>query len=507
MYEMLLGDGGIERAINGFVWGPIMLALLVGFGYIMTFWSKGLQFRKLGFVFKRTLGNALKGGSQEKDGNNITPFQAMATALASTIGTGNIVGIATAIVMGGPGAIFWMWIAAAGGMMTKYSEITLALKYREKNEAGMYTGGPMYYLKNGLGSRAGWQGTLGKILAVLFSLFAAIACFGIGNLTQGNSIASSLNDTFGVPTNITGIVLAILVALVIVGGINGIAKVTGKLVPFMAVFYLVFAIIVLIINITDIPNALYSIFVGAFSPEAVGGGAMGVTIGAAIKYGIARGVFANEAGLGSAPIAHASSSTKDPVEQGLWGIFEVFTVSFLICTMTALVILTSFDANGQPMWQSGLDGAPLSLACFGMALPWFNLGNIVVTLGIIMFALSTLLGWSFYGETAINFLFRNTSAGTRRVLTIAYRCLYVVIVYVGCVGGLHVIWNVSDTFNGLMALPNLIGLFFMSGIVIKETKRYFKNIEAGVPTLTGADGNYSAEDIASTAPKDYSKKK
>lgn len=502
MYEMLLGPEGIERTINGFVWGPIMLTLLVGFGYIMTFWSRGQQFRKLGFVFKRTIGGALKGGSKEKDGNNITPFQAMATALASTIGTGNIVGIATAIVMGGPGAIFWMWIAAAGGMMTKYSEITLAVKYREKNEMGMYTGGPMYYLRNGLGSRKGWQGILGKILAFLFSLFAAIACFGIGNLTQGNSIASSLNDTFGVPVQITGVVLAIVVAVVIVGGINGIAKVTEKLVPFMALFYLIFALIVLIINITDIPYAFYSIFVGAFNPEAVGGGAMGVTIGAAIKYGIARGVFANEAGLGSAPIAHASSSTKDPVEQGLWGIFEVFTVSFLICTLTALVILTSFDTDGvTPMWQSGLDGAPLSLACFNSALPWFNLGAIVVTLGIIMFALSTLLGWSFYGETALLYLFHGASAGTKRVLTLLYRALYVVIVYVGCIGGLQTIWNVSDTFNGLMALPNLIGLFFLSGVVMKETKRYFKNIDAGLPTLTGADGNYSAEDIASTAPK------
>lgn len=506
MYDILLGPEGIERSLNGFVWGPIMLALLVGFGYLMTFWSKGLQFRKLGFVFKRTLGNSLKGGSKEKDGNNITPFQAMATALASTIGTGNIVGIATAIVMGGPGAIFWMWIAAAGGMMTKYSEITLALKYREKNEAGMYTGGPMYYLKNGLGSRPGWQGTLGRFLAVCFALFAAIACFGIGNLTQANSIASSLNDTFGIPVQITGVVLAIVVGLVIVGGINGIAKVTEKLVPFMAVFYFVFALIALIINIGEIPHAISSIFIGAFNPEAVGGGAMGIAIGQAIKYGIARGVFANEAGLGSAPIAHASSSTKDPVEQGLWGIFEVFTVSFLICTLTALVILTSFDVNGTPMWQSGLDGAPLSLACFNLALPWFNLGSIVVTLGIIMFALSTLLGWSFYGETSLNFLFRKASSSTRRGLTIAYRVLYVIIVYVGCIGGLQTIWNVSDTFNGLMALPNLIGLFFLSGVVIRETKRYFANIEKGLPTLTGADGNYTAEEIASTAPKDYSKK-
>lgn len=502
MYEMLLGPEGLERTLNGFVWGPIMLALLVGFGYVMTFWSKGQQFRKLGFVFKRTLGGALKGGSQEKDGKNITPFQAMATALASTIGTGNIVGIATAITVGGPGAIFWMWVAAAGGMMTKYSEITLAMKYREKNELGMYTGGPMYYLRNGLGSREGWQGGLGKFLAVCFSLFAAIACFGIGNLTQGNSIASSLNDTFGIPTNITGIVLAIIVGVVIVGGINGIAKVTEKLVPFMAVFYLLFAIIALIINFQEIPAAFSSIFVGAFNPEAVGGGAVGITIGSAIKFGIARGVFANEAGLGSAPMAHASSSTKDPVEQGLWGIFEVFTVSFLICTLTALVILTSIDVNGEPMWlASGLNGAPLSLACFNMALPWFNIGSIVVTLGIIMFALSTLLGWSFYGETSLLYLFHNASANTKRMLTIAYRVVYVIVVYVGCIGGLEIIWNVSDTFNGLMALPNLIGLFFLSGVVMKETKRYFKNIDAGLPTLTDADGNYSAEDIASTAPK------
>lgn len=502
MFELLLGDGGIERTINGFVWGPIMLALLVGFGYVMTFWSRGQQFRKLGFVFKRTLGNSLKGGASEKDGNNITPFQAMATALASTIGTGNIVGIATAITVGGPGAIFWMWFAAAGGMMTKYSEITLAMKYREKNELGMYTGGPMYYLRNGLGARSGWQGTLGKFLAVCFSLFAAIACFGIGNLTQGNSIASSLNDTFGVPTWITGIVLAVIVGVVIVGGINGIAKVTEKLVPFMAVFYLAFAIIALIINFREIPDAFASIFIGAFNPEAVGGGAVGITIGQAIKYGIARGVFANEAGLGSAPMAHASSSTKDPVEQGLWGVFEVFTVSFLICTLTALVILTSVDANGDPMWlASGLNGAPLSLACFNQALPWFNIGSIVVTLGIIMFALSTLLGWSFYGETSLLFLFRNSSANVKRMLTIGYRIVYVIIVYIGCIGGLEIIWNVSDTFNGLMALPNLIGLFLLSGVVMKETKRYFKNVDAGLPTLTDADGNYSEEDIAATAPK------
>lgn len=501
MYEMLLGPEGIERSLNGFVWGPIMLALLVGLGYVMTFWSKGLQFRKLGFVFKRTIGGALKGGSSEKDGNNITPFQAMATALASTIGTGNIVGIATAITVGGPGAIFWMWIAAAGGMMTKYSEITLALKFREKNDMGMYTGGPMYYLRNGLGNRPGWQGGLGKFLAVCFSLFAAVACFGIGNLTQGNSIASSLNDTFGVPVNITGIVLAVVVLVVILGGIKGIAKVTEKLVPFMALFYLIFAALVLILQFDQIPFALQSIFVGAFSPEAVGGGAVGITIGAAIKYGIARGVFANEAGLGSAPMAHAASSTKDPVEQGLWGIFEVFTVSFLICTLTALVILTSQDANGDPMWLSGLNGAPLSLACFNGALPWFNIGSIVITLCIIMFALSTLLGWSYYGETSLGYLFRNTSASVRRAVAIGYRIVYVVVVYVGCIGGLEIIWNVSDTFNGLMAIPNLIGLAFLSSIVIKETKRYFNNVEKGLPTLTGADGDYTEEDIASTAPK------
>lgn len=287
----------------------------------------------------------------------------MATALASTIGTGNIVGIATAITVGGPGAIFWMWVAAAGGMVTKFAEITLAMKYREKNELGMYTGGPMFYLRNGLGKMPGWRGSLGKILAVLFAFFAAIACFGIGNLTQGNSIADSIHTTFGVPTTITGIVLAILVGLVIVGGINGIAKVTEKLVPFMAIFYIVFALLVIILQYDQIPHAIQSIFVGAFNPEAVGGGAVGITIGAAIQFGIARGVFANEAGLGSAPIAHSASSTKDPIEQGLWGVFEVFTVSFVICTMTALVILTSVDGNGNPMWLSGLNGAPLSLAC------------------------------------------------------------------------------------------------------------------------------------------------
>ena len=498
MVETLMN---LNTTVNGFVWGPITLLLLVGLGYYLTIRTKGLQFRKLGFVFKRTLGGALKGNAAAKDGKNITPFQAMATALASTIGTGNIVGIATAITVGGPGAIFWMWVAAAGGMVTKFAEITLAMKYREKNELGMYTGGPMFYLRNGLGKMPGWRGSLGKILAVLFAFFAAIACFGIGNLTQGNSIADSIHTTFGVPTTITGIVLAILVGLVIVGGINGIAKVTEKLVPFMAIFYIVFALLVIILQYDQIPHAIQSIFVGAFNPEAVGGGAVGITIGAAIQFGIARGVFANEAGLGSAPIAHSASSTKDPIEQGLWGVFEVFTVSFVICTMTALVILTSVDGNGNPMWLSGLNGAPLSLACFNGALPWFDMGNIVVTLGIIMFALSTLLGWCYYGETALGFLFRKASAGVRRFMTIVYRCLYVVIVYVGCNGGLEVIWSVADTFNGLMALPNLVGLALLSGVVFKEVKRYFNNIDKGLPTLTGADGDYSEEDIDSTAPK------
>lgn len=464
----------INAAVNSFVWGPIMLVLMVGTGAYLSFRAGFIQFRYLGYVLNRTVGGAIRGEQKAVDGSNISPFQAMTTALASTIGTGNIVGVATAIGVGGPGAIFWMWMSAIFGMMTKYSEIVLAVKYRETNEYGMYTGGPMYYLKNGVGAK---HKGLGTFLGVCFSIFAAVACVGTGNLVQGNSIATSLHDTFGLNPSIVGIVLAVIVGLVIIGGIKSIARVTEKVVPAMAIFFIVFSIIILVLQFNEIPHALYSIVVGAFNPEAVLGGGCGIAIMTVIQMGIARGVFSNEAGLGSAPMAHAATSAKDPVEQGIWGIFEVFIVTFIICTMTALVILTTVDpATGDYVYVSGnYQGAVLSLKAFEFALPG-KIGAYGLTIGLVLFAMSTMLGWCYYGEKCWEFLFRN-NAKARHIAVIVYRVFYVVGVFFGCVWSLEVVWGVADSFNGLMAIPNLLGVLLLSGVVLKETKRFFSQVE------------------------------
>ena len=460
----------INSAINGFLWGPVMLIILAGTGLYLSVRGGFIQFRHFGFVLKRTIGGLFKGTQRDAEGHNISPFQAVSTALASTVGTGNIVGVATAITIGGPGAVFWMWLSALLGMMTKYSEIVLAVKYRETNEDGMYVGGPMYYIKNGVGAK---YKTLGGVVAAVFAVFAALACFGIGNMTQGNSIAGSMNTTFGIDPKITGIVLAILVAIVILGGINSIAKVTEMCVPIMALFYLIFALVILFLNREFIPQAIQGIFVGAFNPEAVLGGGAGVGIMVAIQMGIARGVFSNEAGLGSAPIAHAASSTNEPVEQGLWGIFEVFVDTILVCSMTALVILTAQDpATGEPLWKTGnYDGAALTAKAFEFALPG-NWGSMFLTIALLLFAFSTMVGWSYYGEKAWEYLFRKNEK-TRRTVILIYRICFIIAVYIGAVGGLEFVWSVADTLNAAMALPNLVGILLLSGVVIKETKRYF----------------------------------
>lgn len=464
----------INSAINSFVWGPIMLVLMVGTGMYLSYRAGFIQFRYLKYVLNKTIGGALRGEQSSKDGDNISPFQAMTTALASTIGTGNIVGVATAIGVGGPGAVFWMWFSALFGMMTKYSEIVLSLKFREKDDMGMYKGGPMYYLKNGVGKKFP---KLGIAMGTFFSFFAAIACLGTGNMTQGNAIASSMQDTFGISPYVTAVVLTICVAAVIIGGIKSISKFTEKVVPAMALFYIVFAIIIIVMNFREIPHALYAIFMGAFNPKAVFGGAAGVTIMKVIQMGIARGVFSNEAGLGSAPIAHAASSTKDPVEQGIWGIFEVFIVTFIICSMTALVILTSVDpATGEYIWAAGqYSGAVLTLKAFEFGLPG-KIGSIGLSIALTMFAMSTTLGWCYYGETSWGFLLRNHDKA-RHIAIWVYRALYVVCVFLGCVASLDLVWGISDTFNGLMAIPNLCGILLLSGVVFKETKRYFGKVE------------------------------
>ncbi|MFP5527628.1 alanine/glycine:cation symporter family protein [Peptococcus simiae] len=459
----------INSKVGAFVWGPIMLTLLLGTGLYLSIRGGFIQFRHFAFALKKTLGSLF--GSKkgrEREAHNISPFQAVSTALASTVGTGNIVGVATAITLGGPGAVFWMWVSALLGMMTKYSEIVLAVKFREKNKRGEYVGGPMYYIANGL--KIPWLGAA-------FAFFAAFASFGIGNMTQANSIAGAVESSFGVSPTITGVVLAVIVAIVIIGGINSIARVTEIIVPGMALFYITFSLIVLVLHAAYIPEAIKLIFTCAFAPQSVLGGGVGYTLLLAIRYGVARGVFSNEAGLGSAPIAHAASSTKEPVEQGLWGIFEVFIDTIVVCSMTALVILTTIDSAGRFVWQDpNLEGAALTLTAFKHGLPG-NFGAIGLTLGLTLFAVSTIFGWSYYGDKAVEYLFRKTRFTAQASLV--YRLIFVCAVFLGSIGGLHLVWDIADTLNGLMAIPNLIGVLLLSGVVIKETKSYFSRLKNG----------------------------
>lgn len=446
----------INELVNDLVWGVPLLLLIVGTGAFLTIRTGFVPFTKFGYSMKQTF---FKMFSKDQVGEGeVTAFQAVSTALAAAVGTGNIAGVGTAIAIGGPGAVFWMWLAALVGMATKYGEVVLSIEYREKTEDGRYVGGPMYYLD---------KGTNKKWLAVLFAIFGAVATFGIGNMVQSNSVADSLNTTFNVPPLITGIVLAIAVALVTVGGIKKIGKVTEVLVPFMAAVYIVGGLLIIILNITQVPAAFALIFRDAFTGTAAIGGFVGSTFTMAIRFGIARGVFTNEAGLGSAPIAHAAATTDHPVRQGLWGIFEVFADTLVLCTITALVIVMT------GAWESGFDGAALTTVAFdeGVAL-----GGYIVTFGLVFFAFSTLLGWSYYGERCVEFLF-----GPKSI--IAYRFLFIPLIVVGAVGGLRVIWALADTLNGLMAIPNLIGLLLLSPVVVRLTKNYF-----------GKDGIYQREE-------------
>ena len=442
----------INDVINGIVWGPIMLTLLICVGLFMTVKTRFLQFKKFGYMMKNTILGLGSKDQRSKDNAGVSPFQAVATAMAGTIGTGSIAGLATAIVSGGPGAVFWMWISALLGMVTKYSEIVLSIHYREKNKKGEWVGGPMYYIKNGLKLR--W-------LAVIFAVFAMIACLGTGNATQSNSIAVALESTIGIKAWISGLVLTGIAAAVILGGMRRIASVNEKLVPFMAIFYVMASLIALIINADKIPSAFALIFKEAFNFKAAAGGAAGYGIVLAMHYGFSRGVFSNEAGLGSAPIAHAASSVKDPVKQGLWGMFEVFFTTIIICTFSALIILTT------GIWEQGtLSGSALSIASFNSILP--GIGGVVITLATVFFALSTILGWAYYGEVCIGYLSKNS-----KLAIMIYRCVYVLFVFIGAVGNLDLIWSISETMNGLMAIPNLIGIVCLIKVVITLTKKHF----------------------------------
>ena len=439
-----------------------MMALLIIGGLFLTVRTRLFHFRRFGNVMKETVGRLFDKNLHTSDKGSVTPFQAVTTALAGTIGTGSIAGLATALVLGGPGAVFWMWISALLGMITKFSEIVLAITYREKTADGAWVGGPMYYIKNGL--KKPW-------LAAVFAVFAMIACIGTGNATQSNSISGVLESNFGIPLWITGIILAVIVGVVILGGVKRIASVNEKLVPVMAIFFILAAIASLVINIGKIPTAFELIFKEAFNFKAAFGGAAGYGILNAMRYGIGRGVFSNEAGLGSAPIAHATTNTENPVKQGMWGVFEVFITTIVICTMSALVVLTSdvylnaFYAGTAP----SVSGAPLSSAAFGEALPF--IGGIGIAIATIFFALSTILGWAYYGEVCAGYLFSKK----RDTAILVYRIVYVAFVFIGAVANINVVWLIADCFNALMALPNLLALILLSGVVVKAINDYHKD--------------------------------
>ena len=457
----------VNGAVNNFVWGIPMLVLLVGTGILMTLLTKFFQLSHIGHWWKNTIGGIFSDRHitkhTEKDDKAISQFQSLCTALAATIGTGNIVGVASALISGGPGAIFWMWIVAFFGMMTNYSENVLGIYYRRKNSKGEWCGGAMYYLKDGLGSYKGCK-QIGAVLAVLFSAFCLLASFGIGNMSQVNSIAANMEAAFSVPTFVTGIALMILAALVIVGGLKRIASVTEKLVPFMAILYIVGALVIFFANIGQVGAVFTAIFKGAFGLRAVGGGIVGSGVKMALTWGMKRGVFSNEAGLGSSVMVHSNSNVKEPVRQGMWGIFEVFADTIIVCTLTAFAVLSSGLVNletGEVLSES----AGSALVGEAFATIFGSFGPMFIALAILLFAFSTVLGWSHYGSKAWEYLF-----GTKS--TIVYKFVFVAIIFIGATMNLSLAWDLSDTFNGLMAMPNLIGVLCLSPLVMRITKNY-----------------------------------
>lgn len=437
--------------LNGIVWGPMMLALILGVGLYLMIGLFLMPIRRLVYSF-RLLWRGRKGNGE----GDIAPFNALMTSLSATIGTGNIAGVATAIFLGGPGALFWMWCTALVGMATKYAEAVLAVKYRETDSKGLHIGGPMFYIKNGLKPHWAWLGTS-------FAVFGAIAGFGIGNSIQANSVADVMHETFAVSHLTTGIVLGVLAALVLLGGIKRIANVAGKLVPLMAVAYVSAGLVCLIINYQALPHAFSLIFTHAFTPIAATGGFAGAAVWAAIRFGVARGIFSNEAGLGSAPIAHAAAKTNSPVEQGSIAMLGTFIDTIIICSITGLVIISS------GVWSQGETGASLSSAAFESALP--GLGAYIVTVGLSVFAFTTILGWSFYSEKCVEYLL-----GEKAITP--FRCLWILAVPIGATADLNFIWLVADTLNAMMALPNLIALILLSPVVFKLTREHFKNVKS-----------------------------
>ncbi|MCL1114888.1 sodium:alanine symporter family protein [Shewanella basaltis] len=434
--------------INGIVWGVPMLIMILGVGLFLSIGLKLMPILKLGRGFK-----LLWSGRQvtdESEKGDVSPFNALMTSLSATIGTGNIAGVATAIFIGGPGALFWMWCTALVGMATKFSEAVLAVKFRETDANGNHVGGPMYYIKNGLGSKWAWLGTA-------FAIFGSIAGFGIGNTVQANSVADALSSNFNVPSWVTGVVLMLLVGAVLMGGIKRIAEVAGKLVPLMTVFYITAGLAVLVVYADQVPAAFMLIVESAFNPVAAQGGFAGAAVWAAIRFGVARGVFSNEAGLGSAPIAHAAAQTNNPVKQGLVAMLGTFIDTIIVCSITGLAIIVS------GAWISGENGAALTSYAFSHALP---MGNYIVAIALAIFAFTTILGWSFYSEKCVQYLL-----GEKAVKP--FRLIWTLVVPLGAVSSLEFIWLLADTLNAMMAIPNLIALVLLSPIVFGLTREYF----------------------------------
>lgn len=450
----------VNTAVNNFIWGVPAMVCILGVGLYLSIRTRFIQIRKFGYAISVTLGRMFR--KREASDGAITPFQAVCTALAATIGTGNIAGVAGAIAIGGPGAVFWMWLSALLGMCTKFSEVTLAVRFREKNKEGELVGGPMYYIKNGLGKNWLW-------LAYVYAAFGVLTVFGTGNATQVNTIKTAINEALvnyhiigegqtTVSNWIIGIVIAALVALILLGGIKRIGNVTEKLVPFMALFYVVLSLGVVFLNITRVPAVFASIFEGAFSPSAVTGGVVG-SIFLSMRKGVSRGIFSNEAGLGTGSMAHASADTKKPVKQGFFGIFEVFADTIVICTLTALVILCS----GTPIKYGVEAGAELTIR--GFTSTYGNWSSIFTAIALVCFAFSTVLGWGLYGSRCIEFLFSNRAVKP-------FKVIYSLVAILGATMDLGLVWGIADTFNGMMAIPNLIALFLLAGTVVKMLREY-----------------------------------
>lgn len=458
---MLATIEAINNVVNNFIWGVPAMICIVGVGLLLSIRTGFLQIRKFPYAMKVTIGRMLK--KREASDGALTPFQAVCTALAATVGTGNIAGVAGAIAIGGPGAVFWMWISALLGMCTKFSEVTLAVHFREKNAEGDLVGGPMYYIKNGLKKQWHW-------LAYLFAAFGVLTVFGTGNATQVNTITTAIDSAlynYGVISEqnvstlnlVIGIILAVLIGLILLGGIKRIGQVAEKLVPFMAVIYIILAIGVVILNYRNIPTVFASIFKGAFSPASVTGGVVG-SFFMSMKKGVSRGIFSNEAGLGTGSIAHACADTRKPVKQGFFGIFEVFVDTIVICTLTALVILCS----GVPVGYGDAAGAELTI--LGFTSTYGSWVSIFTAIAMCCFAFSTIIGWGLYGTRCVEFLL-----GTRA--NRPFMILYALVAIVGATMELGLMWNIAETFNGLMVIPNLIAVFLLSGVVVRLVKEYF----------------------------------